>query len=317
MVVRTGLLFLILVTAPVQVFAVNPDKELLRAVQGCVVLLDDRETDASSAVNVFCPQLEEQLRNSFLGSVSVDDRFTILTYGELQDIQNVMVAKLNPTPSRVSISFADLDQILSDTLVVDASAKNKLGWWNKFLAWLEEKLRKKNDVDLKWLEDILKALSFSEETRKFIMYGSFATIILLALIIVTNELKAGGLYRRRTRTKRSADVLTSAALGNTSSELLTPDSIRKLPQQVQPQALLSSCINHFIRSGKLPDDRSRTNREFLKLFGNSNNQNAVQSFRELVERAERSVYGGEQLSSEVLSECFDESRRLLGTPATL
>jgi len=315
LIVRTGLLFLILVAAPVQVFAINSDGELTTAIQNCTKLLVAEDLDNPGAVNSFCPQLRDKLHNSFLGAVTFDGRFADLTYRELLDIQKLLAARLEPVPTRISFSYTNLDQILSDTLVVGANAK-KLSWWDKFLAWLEEKLRTQDSTDLKWLEDILKALTFSEETRKFILYGSFAIIILLALAIVGNELKAGGIFRCRTRAKRSVDASVSTSTSNMSKALLTPESVQKLPQQMQPQALLNLCINHLIRSEKLPDDRSRTNREFLRLFGNTNNQNLAQSFRDLVERAERSLYGGEQLSSEALSECFERSRRLLGTAVT-
>ncbi len=311
---RTGLLFLILFATPVQTFAIDTHEELFNAVQSCISVLGEREIDDAQTVNLHCPRLGEQLQNSFLGETSFDDRFAKLTYREVLDIEKLFAARINPEPARVSFLYTNLDQFLSDTLVVDANAK-KIGWWERFLAWLEDKIRTQDDADLKWLEDILKALTFSEETRKFILYGSFAIIVLLALSIVVNELKAGGLFRRRTRSRLSTSSQTSAGSNMTDVELLTTDSIQKMPQQMQPQALLSMCIDQLIRCGKLPDDRSRTNREFLKLFGSGGNQTVTRSFQDLVERAERSLYGGEQLSAEALARCFEESNRLLGLPA--
>jgi hypothetical protein len=78
--------------------------------------------------------------------------------------------------------------------------------------------------------------------------------------------------------------------------------------------LLNACIDHLTCSRRLPEVRSRTNREFLHHLLQSGDS-AAPGFDFLLRQAECVLYGGRRTDAQTLQKCRLEAAALLGMPA--
>src|SRR4029077_1365722 len=72
-------------------------------------------------------------------------------------------------------------------------------WWTRFKAWLRELLTPRTQPDAGWLERLFARLPVSEAVVKAIVWCVLAAIVVLAGVVVANELRVAGLLRRRVR----------------------------------------------------------------------------------------------------------------------
>ena len=76
--------------------------------------------------------------------------------------------------------------------------------------------------------------------------------------------------------------------------------------------LLNLCIDHLIRDRRLPEARSRTNREFLRHLLRCGDS-AARGFEYLLQQAECVLYGGWRIDAQTLRQCHLEAAALLET----
>ncbi len=113
------------------------------------------------------------------------------TPNQLQDLRALLVTYRSPPASVERFDFAALPELLARTLAVEPTPP--VSWWQRFKDWLTKKLRGSGKSDYRWLTEFLKSLDPPEWLADLILRASIAVILLLALAVVVNELRAANL----------------------------------------------------------------------------------------------------------------------------
>ncbi|MGD8743716.1 MAG: DUF4129 domain-containing protein [Granulosicoccaceae bacterium] len=192
------------------------------------------------------------------------------------------------------------------------SAAEEPGLWQRFINWLKEKYKDEQDEEnnIDWLLDLLEGNSLPDWLGKVIFYVSMVVIIILALFIVINEIRAArrpGARRRRLQRHQGGRWAEDLPV----LELLNWEQIGRLPTAQQPGAILRFIIDYFIDQGWLDDDRSRTNREMWREL-RASHQSAANAFNNAINLSERAIYGDHPLGQEQLRELYATAQRLTG-----
>jgi len=232
------------------------------------------------------------------------------TPNQLRDLRALLGSIRSPPANLERFDFAALPELLARTLQVEP--KPPVSWWQRLKDWLAQKLRGSGEPDYRWLTEFLKSLDPPEWLADLILRTSVAVILLLALAIVVNELRAANLsswLQRRSRTQRASRVPATAG----ASRLAWKD-VTNLPPGQQPAALLRLVLQELIERGLLPDDQSLTNREMLAQLGAAARTHAT-SFAELAAAADAVLFGNREVVAAQLAPLHQAARAIVGTPA--
>ena len=312
---RQGLLLLILlVGATATVHAnkrVNP--ELIQSLNECVdsrfSLGEASEINEQFTLDTECPDLFTfaQVDRSLQRLDPPLDNDTSLN--QLLDAQFLLSQQNNPENALYTLADKSFLKELAAKNDFDSSPV-ELGLWDRFINWLKEHYKDKEeaDTDWGWLIDFLDNAHIPDWLGKAVYYTSIGLIIILAALIVFNEVRAarrGG--RRKRRGKKTGGSEWHEDLATIES--LDWDEIGKLPVHQQPGAMLRFVIDELIERDWISDNRSRTNREMWRELRTRHQQSAGK-FEHAVVLAEQSVYGEQQLSDEQLHEMYDAAQAL-------
>lgn len=229
------------------------------------------------------------------------------TLNQLQDLRALLVTYHSPPASVVRFDFATLPELLARTLAVEPTPP--LSWWQRFKDWLAKKLAGSGKPDYRWLTEFLKSLDPPDWLAEVILRVSIAVILLLALAVVVNELRAAKLaswLQRRSRTQRA-----SRAPGVNDAGGLTWKDVANLPPGRQPGALLCLVLQELIGRGLLPDDQSLTNREMLVRLSVAADVHAA-PFAQLAAAADAVLFGNRAIVPAQLSPLHQAAQAIVG-----
>jgi hypothetical protein len=230
------------------------------------------------------------------------------TPNQLRDLRTLLGSFRSPPAGVERFDFAGLPELLARTLEVRPAPP--ASWWQRFKDWLAQKLRGSDKSDYRWLTEFLKSLDPPEWLADLILRASVAVILLLALVVVVNELRAANLtswLQRRSRTQR-----TSRAPAATGAARLAWKDVTSLPPGLQPAALLRLVLQELIERGLLPDDQSLTNKEMLARLGAAARALAV-PFAELAAAADAALFGNRAVAAAQLAPLQQAARVIVGT----
>jgi hypothetical protein len=230
------------------------------------------------------------------------------TPNQLHDLRALLGSYRSPPASVERFDFAALPELLARTLQVEPTPP--VSWWQRFKDWLAQKLRGSGESDYRWLTEFLKSLDPPEWLADLILRASVAVILLLALAIVVNELRAASLtswLQRRSRTQRTSRV--PAPIG---AARLTWKDVTNLPPGQQPAALLRLVLQELIERGLLPDDKSLTNSEMLARLGAAARAHAA-PFAELATAADAVLFGSRAVVAAQLAPLHHAAHAIVGT----
>ncbi len=290
----------------------SAERDLYAILDGCIEQQFQEEAMLNADKNdrqlVICRGLESAMRQSRLSQAIQPLAGDTLEFGQLLDLGLLVEGMLASGTRQWQLEYSELEAILAETLIVQDES-DSLSWWDHLLAWLKEKLRGQDTIDLHWLDQILRWLTPSPETAEFIWYGTLISIALVAFAIAFNEIRiAGGLKLfPRWRNRQAKATLPTSTLRDPTVVLA---NVHKLSPHKQPAALLMLCINVLINRNRLPETKSSTNRE-LSAYLRAHGDEATTQFNQLVGHAERSVYGGRNVTMAQVEECFSHAETLL------
>ena len=233
------------------------------------------------------------------------------TPNQLRDLRALLGSYRSPPAGVERFDFSALPELLARTLQVEPAPP--VSWWQRFKDWLGKKLRGSGESDYRWLAEFLKSLEPPAWLADLILRGSVAAILLLALAVVVNELRAANLsswLQRRSRKQRAS--LVPAAAG--AAKLAWKD-VPSLPPAQQPAALLRLVLQELIERGLLPDDQSLTNREMLARLGTAARAH-VAAFAELATAADSVLFGNRMVAAAQLAPLHQAAQAIVGIPAT-
>lgn len=230
------------------------------------------------------------------------------TPNQIHDLRALLGSYASPPASIERFDFAALPELLARTLEVQPAPP--VSWWQRFKDWLAQKLRGSGESDYRWLTEFLKSLDPPEWLADLILRGSVAVILLLALAVVVNELRAANpssWLQRRNRGQRTSRVSTVPGAAR-----LAWKDVASLPPGQQPAALLRLVLQELIERGLLPDDQSLTNGEMLARLGAAARAHAA-AFAELAAAADAVLFGNRAVVAAQLAPLHQAAQAIIGT----
>lgn len=254
-----------------------------------------------------CPELAERLAASVdvaaigvleVNALSIDGLRDLQFFARGFDRQPIGGENFSP-------DFDQLDALLADVLIEESIDD---GLWQRFLRWLEEYTRSAEAPELKRLLSWFDDLDPPSWLAEVLLKGSIVLIVLLALIVVGNELRlAGVMGRLRKRHRPEAPVSSPAATPTQAAMSL--DDLAPLPSRQLAAAVLGLVIRTFADRGWLASTSSFTNGELVRQIGRR--QSALgDPFAGLVGAIEQIIYGDRDADD-------DARRRLLASAHAL
>ena len=210
------------------------------------------------ALEAQCPGLEHALVESGYSEFLSDAELKQLTTYGLVDLQQLDARYRQPiAAANGQASIDDLKSIL-ESLQKRPQAEVPLTWFEKFKRWLRNLLDRREEPRQSWLDRWLKDVHVPEAMTKGITYGAIGLVIVLAIVVVINELRAAGVLRRARR-RAGREQLDAAVMDEATSVANEAADDRD-----QAAALLKVLVAKLVKTGRLRSEKSLTHRELSK-----------------------------------------------------
>ena len=171
------------------------DALLYEALNDCIDGQFERSPapDSFSAIDLAadCPDLSLRLVDS-----DWVDRIALAhpesaSLAQLADLRYFLLGAYVRPEDGLQLDYTSLDSILAETLDTRDRDRQR-NWWRRFIHWLQQRHQRRDDADMRWLEDLLDSLTLSKTTAIRLAYGFTTALMLLAIALVVNEIRVVG-----------------------------------------------------------------------------------------------------------------------------
>jgi hypothetical protein len=148
---------------------------------------------------------------------------------------------------------------LQPILAALAESRNENAW-SRFKSWLRSILeRREQPTDEGWFSRMVSHVGVSQSVIRLITYGALAAVVLLAGVIVVNEVRTAGLFpKRRSATRRRRELAAAGAAGASWRD------IEQAQLRDRPRLLLELIVRRLSDRGFLPPAGALTVRELTR-----------------------------------------------------
>jgi hypothetical protein len=179
------------------------------------------------------------------------------------------------------------------------------GWWSRFKSWLRSILEtREQPTDESWFARMVSHVGVSQSLRQLIAYTALAAVVLLAGVIVVNEMRAAGLLAKRGVARRRHGS------AETHTPLMVWSDIERAPLTEKPRLLLELIVRRLSERGYLPPAGALTVRELTRAARLPEPDDRTR-LSELAMAAERVRYSARDIEPTALDEPVARGRELL------
>ncbi len=248
-----------------------------------------------------CPQLAEALKSLGFDAMLHEDSGRQLNRDALRDLVS-LAERYSGSKPQTSADIAALPGILKS--VARERAPLIQSWWQALGAWLRSWFTQNSDT-LNWLDRWLERIGKSTTLFNVISYSLVAIVLIAAVTVIINELKAAGQVRLR-RNRRGG-----AAAGSAPGEIAPlAAGAESMALADRLAALLRMLVQRLTQIGRLKAERSLTHRELVARSAfDLESQRAV--FASVASAAESMLYGPKGAPPERLERVLREGQTLL------
>lgn len=255
------------------------------------------------AIEEVCPGLEFALMDLGLARFIAPWQWDTLGAAGLRNLR-VIEQRYRDAPESAAVAVDSLRSVL-DSLQKPAQAEQSLGWFERFKRWLRGELDEQGADADSWLGRWRDEHQLSATARALIFYGAVILVVVLALIVIVNEIRAAHKARRNVHRKQ-ADV---AAVGPHGVIATGAGDIDAAAHGDRPSLVLRMLVATLVKTGRLPAARSLTHSE-LTARARFDDVTQRESFQRVAQLAERMVYGGDSATTADLEQVVQEGRAL-------
>lgn len=286
---------LILLAAP-GVFAQSEDSPR-QVLDTCIVALGS-DVVGLEDMEEACPGLKTALQQLGIVELLPRNQDSLLTRNGLINLRSLLDYYEQP-PERGQVGVDGVHTVL-DSLRDPVDAERSLSWYERFRRWLRDSFDQREEQANPWLRRWLDEHSMSETVRLALFYGVMLLVLVLAVIIIVNEVRAARAGRRKSQAGTEVDD-SQIALAT------TPLDAESRGQRAS--MLLKTLVATLVKTGRLPSAHSLTHQELLRRakFDDSIQR---ESFHRVTQLAEREVFSGQQTSSEDLEDAVRAGQSL-------
>jgi hypothetical protein len=161
------------------------------------------------------------------------------------------------------LDVAGLPAVLA-SLAKGGAAENH-GWWIRTKAWLRDVFERGEEEDSDWFSRFVAQNGLSQVAIELVSYVALALVVVLAVLIVVNELRVSGLLTRLAgRRAGGSDAAAVVGVEGGAGTCRTLADVQKADPALQPRLLLELIAWRLTESGRLPQSRGLTIRELTR-----------------------------------------------------
>lgn len=275
-------------------------------IDSCVARLDPQLDIGYARIAARCPELMRQLEAGAWAPWlprSWKEPGNDLSAGSLEELRE-LVARESDTRLSNLAKVPDV-RSLQPILASLAGDRDATGW-SRFKSWLRSILeRREQPTDESWFSRMVSHAGLSQSVIRIVSYAALAVVVLMAGVIVVNELRAAGLLsgsRDAAQKRGSGDKLTTSGL--------RLGDIEQTPLRDRPRLLLELIVRRLSDRGLLPPAGALTIRELTRAARLPEAQDRSR-LEELALAAERVRYSRAGLQPDSLEEPVAGGRVLL------
>ncbi len=306
---RIGLAFLLLCAAPAAFSqaGLNRENEAIAAIDACIPQLDAALDVGYERIAARCPRLARSIERSDWAQWlprGWNEARNDLSAGSLVELRT-LIARERAAPARGAPHprVAQLNKILTD---LGPTAQQRSSLWSRFRDWLRSVVeRNREEEERSWLDEMIQRNGRSQTFVELFTYGSIALIVILAGIIVFNELRAAGLIRRRARAAGDE----AAPYGMLRTKLAWSD-VERAAAPDKPRVLLELVVARLTDMRRLPPAGALTVRELTRSASLDDSADR-QRLLAVANAAERARYSDEPLQAGEVGDVVEAGRELL------
>jgi hypothetical protein len=278
------------------------------AIDACLAELEGPQRKPEAGLKEIvaqCPELKSILEHSPYAAWLPEEWWhQQLTSGSLlelrEHIEHESAARAAGTLDTSGVSAA------LGSLAEDLRA-SKVTWWDRLREWLRSRLQPEEEEQPTWLFEWLDKLSRHEAALRVAMYTLFGLIVIAAIWIVINELRAAGVFGVRAR---RAALSAERRAGSRQVRELTLADIENSDPANRPSMLLALLLTAWARREDRAVDNSTTHRELAARIALEDSSQRM-AFGRLVRCAERVRYAAVLPSRTEIDEAVSDARSLL------
>lgn len=177
------------------------------------------------------------------------------------------------------------------------------GWWVRFKQWLRELLTQRPQQEQGWWRRLFGDVQLEQGVLRSLVWGSLALVVVLAVVVILNELRVAGLLRQRGSQRRTlASAAARAGLSLGEIEHASPGA--------QPALLLEFIAARLAEQDRLPPARAFTARELTRRARLQRESDRLR-LGELAGVCERMRFSGQDVAPQVVAGAMAQGRELL------
>jgi hypothetical protein len=284
--------------------APGPTADQLPALDACLARLDPELDIGYDRIAARCPDLVKQLDHGTWvpwlphgWKESGND----LSAGGLKEFRELVERESAASASPRAPDIRHLKGVLNGLAGTSTG-----GWWSRFKAWLRSILEtREQPTDDSWFTRMVSHVGISQSLRQLIAYAALTAVLLLAAVIVINEVRAAGLLPKRGDAARK-----KPGPRDVGAPHMAWSDIERAPLRDKPRLLLELIVRRLSDRGNLPPAGALTVRELTRAARLPEPDDQTR-LSELALAAERVRYSAGGLESAALDESIARGRELL------
>ena len=277
------------------------------AIDACISQLDAQVDVGYDRIAARCPSLARTLEQSVFAQwlpQGWKESRNNLSAGSLAELRTVMERERTTQATSRAPRVERLGEILAT--LGDQRAQGT-GAWSRFKRWLRELMERQDRPEGEgWFDHMVSRVGISEVIVEIITYICLGAVVVLALIVVFNELRAAGWLGGRARAPRGEEEAGALALRAQP----TFGEIERAPLIERPRMLLGLIAAKLTALRRLPPASALTVRELAQsaqLYDSRDRERLIS----LAQITERARYAESGVPTDSLEAAFVQGRELL------
>jgi hypothetical protein len=257
-------------------------ESLVAIIDACRERLDPQIDIGFERIVARCPDLARRLEQNELAAWLPEgwkDTGNNLSVGSLHELAVLMRREIATHSSRPAPSVQHLHVVLSE---IGQAPERRNSLWKRMRLWMNKVLPSNDEPgDTGWIPRMISRIGLPQTVIEIVSYAALASIIALGLLILANELRVAGLFRRRMdrAAVESVDTVPMAA------QMCWCD-VERAATVDKPRVVLELVVDRLTRAHLLPPARSLTHRELTRAvrLSNAKDQERLQALALTAER---------------------------------
>ena len=276
------------------------------AIDNCIARLDPEVDVGYERIAAVCPSLAQTLEQSGFAQwlpLGWKETRNNLSAGSLAELRAVVDRELATRPATRIPNVEHLTGVLAglgNQHVQTSSA------WDRFKRWLHDLTeRRESTSEPNWFDHMVSRGGLSAAVGAGVTYIALGAVVVLALVIIVNEVKAAAMLRRRSDANaKQADIRAPV-----SRAVPTASDIDTAPLIERPAMWLQRIASKLTAMGRLPPSSALTVYEMERSVNLHGEQDRAR-FTALARTTERARFAPEGVLAADLEKAVDDGRAL-------